>query len=157
VVLPIQLLRLHGASYRPVPAMDARRCPGIPGGANINTHRTKRWLPLVKSLLAFPHYILVALIGSGIAGHSARSPIPDRREPGLWIECLAEGGLGRVIQATKEQIGLSWSQDARSTVGFRCSPRTSDAALPGLFREQPDQDEAPARDAISGSAGTSGP
>lgn len=130
MVLPIQLLRLHGASYRPVPAMHARRCPGIPGGANINTHRTKRWLPLVKSLLAFPHYILVALIGSGIAGHSARSPIPDRREPGLWIECLAEGGLGRVIQATKEQIGLSWSQDARSTVLVRAHVRelTSGAA-----------------------------
>jgi hypothetical protein len=52
----------------------------------------KRWLPLVKWLLAFSHYILVAPVGSGIAGHSARSPIPDRREPG-WIGYrLSRGG-----------------------------------------------------------------
>ena len=65
---------LHGAGYRPVPAVHSRRCPGLPGAAR---HR----LPTAAESLAAasqvacspsPQYILVgALVGSGYVVEAA--------------------------------------------------------------------------------------
>jgi hypothetical protein len=93
VVLPIQLLRQEALATdryrRSRPPMS--RTTG--GAEHQLPTAAKRWLPLAKWLLAFPHYILVALVDSGIAGHSARSPIPDRLDPpcgsGVWQRAVS--------------------------------------------------------------------
>jgi hypothetical protein len=66
VVLPIQLLRQEALAtdrYR-------RSCPPMSrttGGAEHQLPTAaKRWLPLVKWLLALPHYILVARLSAPV-------------------------------------------------------------------------------------------
>ena len=66
-MLPVDLLRLHGASYDRYPPFTRRDVPDYLAALNIShPQQQKRWLPLVKSLLAFPHYILVARLSAPV-------------------------------------------------------------------------------------------
>jgi hypothetical protein len=70
VVLAGGLLRLRRVGYRPFSLADV---PDYPARLEVDyPQQLNRWLPLVKWLLAVPHYIILgALVGSGYAATSS--------------------------------------------------------------------------------------
>jgi hypothetical protein len=59
VVLPVELSHYTAQASDRYPPFTPADVPGYPAGLNIKYPRQlNRWLPLVKWLLAFPHYTL---------------------------------------------------------------------------------------------------